>query len=66
VAVAIGLVWWVFHAAPEGSRRSRLDRRVGVWGQSQVARRWRPTYVIWLATMVLIVVLLVWLAVRGV
>jgi hypothetical protein len=65
VGAALAVVWWIFDSAPAESRRGQFDRRTRTWGERQVGRGWRrPSFVVWVGCAVLVVLLLVWSAVR--
>jgi hypothetical protein len=63
--IAYALIWWAFDSAPPGSRRASFDRRARQYGQRQAQRgRRRPSFIIFAASQLLVVVALIWLALR--
>jgi hypothetical protein len=65
VVLAYGLLWWAFDSAPPGSRRAGLDRRARAYGQRQRVRGWRrPSFIVFAAAQLLVLLALLWLALR--
>jgi len=67
IALAVGgamaVLWWVFDAAPPGSRRQKLDAATRSWGERQRQKgNRRVSYRLWLASTIAVLVLLVWIA----
>jgi hypothetical protein len=63
VGVALGVMWWVFDAAPPGSRRDQFDGRVREWGERERAKGTRRvSFRLWLMWAVAVLLLLVWVA----
>jgi hypothetical protein len=63
VGVLVAVVWWVFDAAPPESRRRNFDLALRSRGQQQLEKgSRRVSFRLWLASMVAVLVLLIWLA----
>jgi hypothetical protein len=62
VAAAVGVIAWVFDSAPRSSRRAAIDRSVGAWAHRRITRPRRASHTAWMATVLVVFVLLIWLA----
>jgi di/tricarboxylate transporter len=65
VGVALTGIWWLFDSALPGSRRSSFDTRGRAWAERRLAQPHRLSYRFWLASVIVVVVLLVWLLLEG-
>jgi hypothetical protein len=65
VALVLGVVWWLFDVAPQESRRGRVTRTVGRWGESRRLHGWRrPLFVLWVILSLILLASIVWGAAR--
>jgi hypothetical protein len=69
VAAVWLIFWWSFESAPPGSRRKAFDQKVRLWGERRMARRrtvgrWRLPSTGFMVVQLLVLVALIWLALR--